>query len=305
MIKELNRQFGIGSNLVFNERRNGLVTAVIASPQATAEVVLQGAHVIDFCPRGELPVLWLSDAAQFGPGQAIRGGVPVCWPWFGPHPDDAARPQHGFARTSGWQVEETALVDDVVRIRLGLPMHLPQNWSSADEDNMRRFELSYEILVGTTLRMTLTTINHGDRTVSLTQALHSYFSIGDIADVSITGLSDCVFYDKTRDMQKSRSSGSLAIQSEVDRVYLSPEKTVSIHDPSQQRIIHVLSSASESCVVWNPWRDKAQSMSDFADDGYKTMVCVESTHAMDDARSIEAGGSVELSQEVSIEKMHA
>ncbi len=301
MIEELNRQFGIENAIAFNDHRNGLAVIAVSTPRASAEICLQGAQVISFCPTGQAPVLWLSDDAVFEKDKAIRGGVPVCWPWFGMHPDDPNLPQHGFARTSDWQVLSTSFANDAVVIRLSLPMHLPETVSNAAVANAgARLESGIEIRVGRALELRLTTVNHGDDAVLLSQALHSYFSVSDIEKISITGLDGCTYYDKTERMQTSKTTGALQIGSETDRVYLKPAKTVSIHDPALNRIVQVHSANSESCVVWNPWQAKAKSMADFTDDGYKTMVCVESTHAMDDARRIGAGGSVELSQKLCV-----
>lgn len=311
LIEELNREYAVDNSIYFHKRRDGLLVASVRTDLAAAEVTLQGAQLVDFRVPGMKPILWLSDDAKFQQGIAIRGGVPICWPWFGMHPHNSNLPQHGFARTSEWQVVSTSLQDGVAILRFRLAPHSTDTQCNAtanevdDEvDDYYEYKdllLEYEVKVGSVLSMNLITTNHGVNSVRLTQALHSYFCVGDIDRVSITGLDGRTYFDKTHAMQRCRDIDPLRIESETDRVYLKPEKVVRIRDESLQRVIAVSSPHSESCVIWNPWIEKARSMSDFSDNAYKTMVCVESTHAMEDARTVEPGQTVELVQTVEVE----
>jgi len=305
LISELNRQFGINGGIVFAQRQ-GLVVARISTDAANAEIALQGAHVLSYRPAGQAPVFWLSDCANFETGKAIRGGVPICWPWFGERAgsiEGENYPQHGFARTCQWHVLSAAISDGVAVLEFELPMHGTELLSGTYRyfsSEYRHLNVRYEVRIGSSLTMKLTTVNHGDDPVSLSQALHSYFYVGEISDTELEGLDDHRYYDKTQQMREFRSSGTLKIDQEVDRIYLKPPTTVSIVDKALDRVIEVSSPTSASCVVWNPWAKKAQAMSDFSDHGFRSMLCVESTHARDDARIVEPGHSLDLIQNVAI-----
>jgi len=272
LISELNRQFGIDEAIVFAQRQD-LAVAQITTATAKAEIALQGAQVLSYRPADQAPVLWLSDCANFEIGKAIRGGVPICWPWFGERAssiDGEIYPQHGFARTCQWHVLSTAITDGVAIVEFELPMHGTELLSDTHRylsREVRHLNLRYEVRIGSSLTMKLTTVNHGEDPITLTQALHSYFHVGDISDTELKGLDDHHYYDKTQQMREFRSNGTLTIDQEIDRIYLKPPTAVSIVDKALDRIIEVSSPASESCVVWNPWVKKARAMPDFSDQG--------------------------------------
>ncbi|MEN6586671.1 MAG: D-hexose-6-phosphate mutarotase, partial [Sulfuricella sp.] len=183
-IADLNQRFAIPGQVTFKEGPGGLVVAEVANSLAESTIALQGAHVMTFQPRGQEPVIWLSKFAKFAPGKSIRGGVPICWPWFGPHATDAALPGHGFARTVMWQVLETkALADGASFLRFGL---VENDATRAQWPHASSAEL--EVTVGSALKVELVTRNSGNAPFVLGEALHTYFHISDVAKMKIAGL---------------------------------------------------------------------------------------------------------------------
>jgi D-hexose-6-phosphate mutarotase len=297
-IEELNAQFAIMDHIQFIAGENGLPMAQIDNGLATAEVYLHGGHITMFRPRGHKDVLWMSPLAQFQVGKAIRGGVPVIWPWFGPHATDSSKPQHGFARTAEWRVGATeALAEGGTQLQLRLVDGVLTRalWPYA-------FELTLTITVGAELKIELASRNTGDKTFVLGDALHSYFAIGDIAEMFIDGLAGRDYIDQLDANRIKHQSGELRITQELDRIYVNSEDTCVIHDASLSRQIHVKKTGSRSTVVWNPWRGKAEAMADFSNDGYQHMLCIEAANAAEDVIQLAPGEAHTLSQTISITK---
>lgn len=285
---DLNARYGIADQLKFTEGPGGLVFAEIDNDLGHARVCLQGAHVTTFRPRDQAePVVWLSERARFAPGKSIRGGAPVCWPWFGPHATEKDFPGHGFARTVMWQVIASTAPDDG-ETQLTL-MLMPNEQTRAQWPHATRLELA--ISVGRSLRLALTTTNLDTEPVTITEALHTYFHIGDIGEIRVTGLEDTVYVDKVAGSTRHTQAGPVTFSGEVDRVYVDTEATCEIVDPRLGRRIVVAKSGSRSTVVWTPWAEKAEKMGDFGADGWRRMVCVESANALENAVTIPAGDS--------------
>ena len=282
MIQKLNDKFGIDRHVTFHLGKNEMPKAVVANKHATAEIYLHGAHVTAFQPVGAEQILWLSEAAQFEPGKAIRGGIPVIWPWFGAHPSDGDMPAHGFARTQEWSVSETkVLPGQITKISFTLKQ------SAATESLWPYpFMLELHVTVGRQLQVDLVTHNYHSEGVEISQALHTYFNVGDIAQVAVGGLSGRNYLDKVQEFKQFPQYGEIPFLEEVDRIYLDTIDECIIHDKALKRKIHVDKLGSKSTVVWNPWVDKAKIMGDFPDDGYQTMLCVETTNAASDIRRI-------------------
>lgn len=286
----LNARYGIPDQLGFKEGTGGLTVAEVANEQATATIALQGAHLFDWSPRGQQPVIWLSRDARFGPGRAIRGGVPVCWPWFGPHPTEPAFPSHGFARTGAWEViEAEALPDRATRIGLCLA---DNDVARAQWPHPSRLEIHFT--VGTALAIELVTRNTGPAPFTIGQALHTYFAVSDVRRIAIHGLDGCPYLDKVDGGSRKCQSGPVTIEAETDRIYLDTTADCLIDDPVLGRRIRIRKGGSRSTVVWNPWAEKAAKMGDMGEDGYLTMVCVESANAAEDVVSLPPGGEHRL-----------
>jgi glucose-6-phosphate 1-epimerase len=272
----LNQRFGIRDQLSFAEGQGGLPVMKIDNPYATADIYLHGGHVTHFQPHGTEPILWLSKQAQFAPAGAIRGGIPLIWPWFGAHPTDDDKPAHGFARRQAWQVRHTIFADSGAT-QVELVLH--------DNEETKAlwphpFRLSLTITVGPALRLDLSLRHMGTELAVISNALHSYFFVSDITQVDITGLEDTRFVDKLDKDQLKLQQGSVVIEEEVDRVYLNTTADCVLHDPGFQRRIRIAKAGSHSTVVWNPWAAKAKRMADFPDEGYRHMVCIETANAL-------------------------
>jgi glucose-6-phosphate 1-epimerase len=295
----LNKRFAIPGQLDFAPGPGGLAVAEVNNVHASAMIALQGAHVMTWAPRKQQPVIWLSKAAKFVPGKSIRGGVPVCWPWFGPHATEAKFPGHGFARTAMWEVIETRALRDG---RTRLVFKIVQ-----DDATRAQWPHATEALnivtIGRALDIELVTRNTGSAAVTIGDAFHTYFEVGDIRRCSIHGLGNCAYLDKVDGGKKKQQTGPVTIDSEVDRIYLDSSTDVLIDDPTLNRRIRVSKRGSRSTVVWNPWTEKAAKMGDFGEHGYRNMVCVESTNAADDVVQIPAGGEHHLWVRYSVESL--
>lgn len=245
----------------------GLPKARITTRWSTAEIYLHGAQVTAFEKNNEPPVLFLSEFSRFAQGKAIRGGVPICFPWFGPREGDVA---HGYARITEWDlVDSHSTSEGGATLRFRLP-NLPDRgaWSA--------LRAEFIIMVGETLRMELAVMNHSaDRTLEFESCLHTYFAVGEIAAVSITGLESAPFVDHVAGNTACPGSGeALRITSQTDRTYLDSSGPVEIHDGSFRRTVRIDKTGSASTVVWNPWT--TQQLADFGPEEHRRMVCVES-----------------------------
>ena len=281
----LNAHHGIPGQLEFKEGPGGLVVAELSNDQGAATVALQGAQVMTWAPRDTEAVIWLPEDTRPIAGRAIRGGVPICWPWFGPHGSEPTFPSHGFARTATWKVARTdALADGTTRIVLRLEPgdEVRELWSYPSA-------LECRISVGGALELELTTFNTGTGPISLGEALHAYFHVSDVRRVFIHGLDGCSYLDKVDGGRPKRQSGALRINAETDRIYVETAADCVIEDPGLGRRIRVSKQGSESTVVWNPWADKSASLGDLGENGYLHMVCVETANAAQDIVTIPAG----------------
>lgn len=290
-------RFGRDGHAAFSADPGGMPVVDVRNEHASARIALNGANVIAFRPHGEAPVLFLSERSQFRAGKAIRGGIPLCWPWFGPHASEPDKPQHGFARNMPWAVERvSALPGGETEVVLGL----------SDDEATRAlwphaFALRLEVIVGSALSVALTARNLAAAPVTCTAALHTYLAVGDIARVRVDGLDGCAYVDKVDGGRRKVQSGPLMFSGETDRVVLGTAAPVAIADAVLNRRITIRAEGSRSTVVWNPWIDKARAMSDFGDDEHLRMLCVETANALDDAVIIAPGGEHRLGAEIAVE----
>jgi glucose-6-phosphate 1-epimerase len=301
-INKLNEEFAIDGHITFESGPGDLPIARIGNTHAAALVSIYAAHVMSFQPHGQEPVLWQSESSYFNAGKPIRGGIPICWPWFGAHPQDPAKPAHGFARLSLWKLVATsALEDGSTRIELLLTDNDKSNslWPN------NKFNLTARITVGESLELALTTKNTGFEKFSITDALHSYFAVDNVKNISISGFEGCPYVDTLLPdgLNKFTQKGPIKINSETDRVYLQMEKTAVIEDPDKKRKILVGKSGSKTSVVWNPWVDKSQRMRDFGNDEFHKMLCVEVTNTMDDGFTLAPGEEHSVSTVISVEPL--
>ena len=295
----LNQKHAIENHVQLREIADGMIIAEVANQHALANIALQGAHVATFQPRGEEPVIWLSPLAKFAPGKSIRGGVPICWPWFGPHQTDSKLPGHGFARTVPWELLDTkALEDGSTFLRFGL---IENDTTRAQWPHPSTAQL--EVTVGKALRVELVTANTGSAPFELSEALHTYLQISDVGNMTIRGLEGCEYVDKVGATTRRTQQDGIVIESEVDRVYVNTEADCVIEDKGLKRAIRIRKEGSRSTVVWNPWQEKAEKMGDFGEKLHRDMVCVESANALENVVTVAPGETHRLVAVYSVEKL--
>lgn len=243
----------------------------VKNESAEAVIALHGAHVLSFKPAGERDLLWLSEKSWAEAGQPIRGGIPVCWPWFG----SAGDPKHGVARLHDWTLKDTVCKPDSTKV-----IFEPFQWND--------LTASVAVTVADKLIVELTTENRGSAEFRLSEALHSYFAVSDVSKIEISGLDHAEFID-TLNSTRHIQEGVIRIGAETDRIYDHTPAECVIADPAFAKKIHVRKEGSMSTVVWNPWIVKSKKMPDFGDNEYTGMVCVETTNAANDTRTLAPG----------------
>ena len=298
-IAQLEENYGIAEHLWF-ESDNGLTRVQVRTAAAEATIYLHGAHLTHWQPAGQKPVVFLSADSEFADGKAIRGGVPICFPWFGPRSDGQPGPSHGYARIQEWDLSFAALVPgaDGDQIYLTFALFPSELSRSLGFDNLR---LAYEVIVGKTLTMRLTAVNAGTEPVVIEEALHSYFAVADVRTTALTGLESTQYRDKTDGMKvKTTPAGPLRLTGETDRVFPATTATVQVHDEGNGRLLTVEKINSATTVVWNPWTEVAAKLADLPDDAWPGFVCVETANTTTDAITLEPGKSHAMQCTVSI-----
>jgi glucose-6-phosphate 1-epimerase len=269
----------------------------IDTPACTGEIYLHGAHVTAWQPRGCAPVIWMSGCSTFEPGRPIRGGVPICFPWFGPHPSDPGRAPHGFARLVPWTLDSVVRGGDSVKVTLSL-----QTGGENHDAWPHRCALTYTADFGHELALELAVRNVGDSACVVQEALHTYFAVGDIRQVAVEGLAGATYVDKVRGGERLvQDATPIRFTGETDRPYVDSEAATAIIDATLKRRIVVEKQGSRTTVVWNPWIAKAKAMPDFGDDEWPSMVCVETANALDNAIALPPGAQHRLRARIRVE----
>jgi len=288
----LQQQFGFGEQLFFRDAGDGFIVLEVNNDICTASIALQGAQVMTWQPKTQVePVLWMSEAASLQQGKSIRGGIPVCWPWFGAHPREPSFAAHGIARTAIWDVKQTSInKDGEIQITFSLQSQQHPQWK-------HRTLAELKVVVGESLSLSLTTTNLGNAPIAIGQALHTYFNVGDVREVSVAGLEDCSYIDKlSSSSAHQKQQGSISVFSEVDRIYLDAGQDVLLEDANLQRTIRIQKQGSHSTIAWNPWIDKTKALGDMgAADAYLGMLCIESANADEDVIVLPGKGEHTLS----------
>jgi len=289
---ELSSQFTV-PGLNFHSGEGGLTRAVVATPLCSGEVYLHGAHVTKFQPAGQQhPVLWLSRESNFASDKAIRGGVPICFPWFGPLASDPKAPAHGTARVKSW-----SLVDAKATDQGGVTLKFTTQIAPFDV----AFQVEFSDRLVMSLQVTLDP--SAASSSSFEAALHSYFTVSNIHEISIKGLETVDYIDKVDHATRKPSTSELIrFDGECDRVYLNTSHTCKLDDPGMGRTIHVAKTNSRSTIVWNPWIEKSTRMADFGNDEWTSMVCIETANVADQAISLSPGQSHHMAAEISVSK---
>lgn len=276
-IDQLTGRFSITDEVGFEELTPGYPVVRIRNAHAKASITLHGAHLTDYCLNNEPPIIFTSNAAVFQKGIAIRGGIPVCWPWFNAHPSDSSQPAHGYARINFWNLEKTESSREGTRLVFSLP---PQDGSN--------LATMLEFHVGKDLQLALHTINIGKSKETFSEALHSYFAVTDSRQTLVHGL-DGEHYINTVGVESTQQQqGPVTFPDEIDRIYQSDRHTI-IEDLVTHRQIRVAKSGSNSTIVWNPGQKKGTSMKDLPDNEIHHFVCVESANVRNQSITLAPG----------------
>jgi glucose-6-phosphate 1-epimerase len=283
-IAEADRRLGIPGAAKIVEGNGGLTKVRITSPEAEGEIYLHGAHVTSWKPKGAEEALFVSSQSRWDHDHAIRGGVPICFPWFGGKTDDPKAPAHGFVRAKAWTLESIVPAGGAVTVSM---------FTESDEDTKRwwpaDFRLVHRVTFGPELSLELVMTNTGKTPLRFEEALHAYHRVGNIETTRVRGLDKVDYLDKTESGLKKTQHGEIVIGSETDRVYLDTAGAIEVEDALLHRRTRITKENSRTTVVWNPWVQKAHSLSDFADDGWKQMICIETSNVSDFAIDLAPG----------------
>ena len=302
-VDELTHHFGMPGVLEFTQQGD-LVCLNVTAPEVAAKITLHGAHLVAWQPAGEEPVLFLSKRSEFVATRAIRGGVPVIWPWFGPRSaavlpapvGSPKSPSHGFARTSTWRLQFAAVMHGAVHLTFTLAPSAESRAYGFDG-----FRLVYQMILSRELTLRLTVANDGEEDLRFEEALHSYFAVTEVENVALSGTESTEFLDKPDGMKRKRQADApLHFTEETDRVYLATEVACRIDDRAGDRTLHIAKQHSQNTVVWNPWAELTAGLADMAPDGWHGMLCVETANVGEAAITLAPGAIHTMEVHVSV-----
>ena len=297
-IEQLNADYGIANKVQFVEGKGGFPVIEIKNEYAKAVISVYAGQVLSFQPVAQAEdMMFLSSQAYYQEGKAMKGGTPICWPWFGPDPEAKGRSSHGFVRNRLWQMREVVTTQDgATQVIMGL----------VDTEETRTiwdyaFDVAIAITVGSSLTVELITRNTGDRPFFITQALHTYFKIGDINQVKVLGLEDNAYLDKVDGGKQKTQTGAVTFSAECDRIYLDVPPELTIEDEALKRKIKVTATNSNTAIVWNPGATISAKMADLGDRDYQHFVCVETANAANEIIEVAAGSEYKMTAHYAIE----
>jgi len=283
------------------DKAPGVTVATVSNRFATAEISLYGGHVLSFIPEGKKDVLFMSSKSAFEPGKPIRGGIPVCFPWFGPRYDDPKLPQHGFARTFQWKIVSFEDDDDVSTLILGL----------SDTEETRKiwphpFALALAVSVGADLSLTLSVTNTGNEPLAFTDALHTYFAVENTERAKIGGLSGAEYVNRAGSSGPGPwptgvETGEVGFSGEVDRVYRA-DSARTIEDRAAGLSAKLVSEGFPDTIVWNPGKERAAGIGDLGEGEWERFVCAENGAVFEHRIELAPGATSCQSMAVSIGK---
>jgi glucose-6-phosphate 1-epimerase len=297
-LTQLNEHFGLPGVLAFHATPSGLIYAAITTPYANATVYLQGAHLTAWQPKGQQPAIFLSRKSEFATGKPIRGGVPIAFPWFATRHDGKAGPSHGFARIQDWTLAFAALAGDDLHLTFTLgPTEMSR---SLGYDN---FRLAYQLTIGRTLTLQLTVANDATTPLLFEEALHTYYAVADIHEITVSGLEGVTYLDKNDNLRATQQQGAITITGPTDRVYQNTAGTCVLHDTANKRRITVAKTGSNTTVVWNPWESGALKLSDLDPTEWHEFVAIETVNAAVNAITLAPGARHVMQAHVSVEDL--
>jgi len=283
-IDNLNRAFGIPGAVAAMAGNGGLPMLRVTAPSASADVYLHGMQITSWRPAGAGEVLFLSEHSAWQDGRAIRGGIPICFPWFRGKALDPAAPAHGFVRTKEWQLQSVTTHGDSVVL----------TGATEDDESTRRwwpwaFRLEYKLSIGAFLSLELKATNTGQAPFRFEEALHSYFRVSDAASVSVRGLDQVSFLDNMDGNRRRIQSGDLVFRAQTDNAYVDVAGSAELIDPAWRRAIVTEKVSSRTTVVWNPWQEGAATLKDLGNDEWRQFACVEASNILGSAISLAPG----------------
>jgi glucose-6-phosphate 1-epimerase len=283
---------------ISSARKTGSLRPTISLDGVVGELYLQGAQVTAWQPRDERPVLFTSPKSAFAPGRAIRGGIPIIFPWFGPSRHAPAAPQHGFARTATWHL-------DGVETAGSKSLTMTLTLTDGDVGSTiwpEPFRAIYTVTFAQTLLLRLAVQNRGRQPIVFEEVLHTYFAISEVSDIAISVLPGATYIDKTdAARRKVQTTDPVNITAETDRVYLDTPGQCVIEDRGWRRRVVIEKDGAASTVVWNPWAEKAAALADLGDPLWRDMVCVEAGNIADNEVRLAQNGAHQMSMAISVE----
>jgi glucose-6-phosphate 1-epimerase len=280
----LNERHGIPGAVSIVSGNGGLAKVAVTTPRANGEMYLHGGHVTSWRPAGADEVLYVSPNSLWQDSKAIRGGVPVCFPWFGDKPGDPSAPAHGFVRTRAWRLESIRMNDgDAVVTMETTSSEDTRKWWPQD------FQLQCRARFGAELTLALLVTNRSKSVFSFEEALHAYFHVGDAEKIQIQGLDATSFLDKTDHRAQKTNYGELKLAGETDRIFLNAPKEIELDDPAAHRFLRIQKENSLTTVIWNPWEQKSAGMADLGAGEWKKFVCVEASNVAPNPVELEPG----------------
>jgi glucose-6-phosphate 1-epimerase len=274
-IDALNREFGIPHVVEVVAGNGGLPKIRVTAPSASAELYLHGAQVTSWKPVDADEVIFLSEHSTWQDGRAIRGGIPVCFPWFRGKADDAAAPAHGFVRTKEWRLKSVEADGGRVAVVCST-----ENDASTQRWWPHAFRLEHRISIGRSLELALTVRNTGQSAFTFEEALHTYFRVSEAEDVRVRGLDAIAYLDNVDGNRKKTQSGDLILTGKTDNAYIDVHVAAELMDPAWGRILRTEKGNSATTVVWNPWEEGAASLSDLGKDEWRGFACVEASNIL-------------------------
>lgn len=295
---ELDRRFGIPGVARVCEGNGGLPRVQVTGAFGEGEVCLHGAQVTSWRPKGHDEVLFLSSKSAWDEGRAIRGGIPICFPWFRAKTDNPQAPAHGFVRTKGWRLGSIAENEGNVSVTL---------FTESDDETRRwwsaEFRLVHRVTFGKELGLELSCTNTGSAPLRFEEALHTYNRVADVKEARVLGLDGVRFLDNTDSNKEHTQMGELVLASQTDSAYLNTESAVDLLDPKMGRRLRLTKSNSLTTVVWNPWLEAAAGMKDLGDGEWKEFLCVEASNILEAAVYLEPGTEHRMTAVLSVAKL--
>jgi glucose-6-phosphate 1-epimerase len=273
----------ISSDKAFpNSRGTGLPILRVTTAKCSALISLQGAQLLSFCAEGESPLLWVSPNCDFTPGIALRGGIPVCLPWFGPNVLDPKKPKHGFARNRDWQLSHAQLLTD------GSAEIIFSFTSTANELFEFNFTAQLIMTLGSSIKLDISVINTDTKAFNCSWVLHSYHPVNSLHDVRVQGLENRTYLDNLENLAAKVQQGDVSFPAEVDRVYPAIENPITIVGKPSIKILH---NNCPSVVVWNPGATNAAKIADIGAGNEQDYICVERGAVFAEKWNLAAGES--------------